>query len=86
MILIERNSFRGRERQIEREKERGRERERGRQRETERQRQRQRERQREIIAFGRAFIINSRLLALIILVFIRAWVFRTLMKISSNEE
>ena len=80
MILIERNSFRGRERQIEREKERGRERERGRQRETERQRQR------EIIAFGRAFIINSRLLALIILVFIRAWVFRTLMKISSNEE
>ena len=82
MILIERNSFRERERQIEREKERGRGRERGRQRETERQRQRQR----ELIAFGRAFIINSRLLALIILVFIRAWVFRTLMKISSNEE
>ena len=44
MILIERNSFRGRERQIEREKERGRERERGRQRETERQRQRETER------------------------------------------
>ena len=47
MILIERNSFRGRERQIEREKERGRERERGRQRETERQRQRQRETERD---------------------------------------
>ena len=78
MILIERNSFRGRERQIEREKEGDRERQ--------RDRDRDRERQREIIAFGRAFIINSRLLALIILVFIRAWVFRTLMKISSNEE
>ena len=68
MILIERNSFRGRERQIEREKERDRERERGRQRD----RETETERDREIIAFGRALIINSRLLALIILVFIRA--------------
>ena len=68
MILIERNSFRGRERQIEREKEGDRERERGRQRD----RETETERDREIIAFGRALIINSRLLALIILVFIRA--------------
>ena len=68
MILIERNSFRGRERQIEREKEGDRERERGGQRD----RETETERDREIIAFGRALIINSRLLALIILVFIRA--------------
>ena len=70
MILIERNSFRGRERQIEREKEGDRERERGRQRD--RETETETERDREIIAFGRALIINSRLLALIILVFIRA--------------